>query len=203
MTSRRVKRTLDHVSELLYHPSPLVRHAAAQALGTARVGVIALRGALKTESIDLVVAEICESLRVMRDKKSIGTLSSTAENNASSLARMFALTAAWDLDRIAAESMLQRRWAKDRSFRVRAVAGTLLFLQGFLPSENLLRFFRRRDHTVHCSIPTLLVDFGPLNASPQDVRDLLGRALAEKGLGIAALDCIKRSLECYESLCKD
>ena len=162
MKPPEIRKDLAQVKHLLRHRSILVRRAAAEALGSAGLGAVALRERLSIERNAIVLTEVTESLAGMGDAKSLPRLRELAETHPSPLVRSYALLAIADIAGRDALPYLYARKEKELNRQVGATLVCALYARGgtdVLP--QLLESLRSKDFKIRAIIANLLHFYAP------------------------------------------
>jgi HEAT repeat protein len=110
----------------------------------------------------LVLTEICDSLALLRDERSLQQLRRLAEEHKSPLVRSYALMAIADISGEKSIPYLKERRRRDRSRRIRATLDCTLFAKGADEVlSDLLGDLRSPDFKVRNLVANLLYHYAP------------------------------------------
>jgi HEAT repeat protein len=162
MKPSELRRTKEWVVSLLHHKHVIVRWAAAQALGRARIGAEALRSGLGKERNELVLTEITESLASFRDDQSLPQLRDLAEGHPSPIVRSYACMAVADIARKGSVPYLQDRFKRERSSYVKAALSCVLLAQGVGDAlVQVVKYLESKNIKIRRLAANLLFHYAP------------------------------------------
>jgi hypothetical protein len=187
MSAAAVQRHSAKVESLLSHRSTRVRISCANALGRAGIGALALRERLGRERSPVVLAEICDSLAIVRDEASLPQLRRLAKSHRSQIVRSYALMAIGDVAKRASVAYLTRMRARDPNRRVRAAVDCVLLALGAEGALSaVLKDLEARDPLIRASVANLLSHYAPRRNRRDLVACLRQVAESEEFAGVKA-----------------
>jgi HEAT repeat protein len=179
MGTAAVRRREEEITLLLRHRDPMVRLAAARALGSAGRGAAELRSRLTAERNPLVLSEICDSLSLLKDRESLPVLHRLFEEHRSRVVREYALLALADTEGRSAIPYLQERLRTERSPSLRSLLSCLLMTQGVGGAlTGVTKALRSRDFRLRHRTANTLAHYAPKIRRPEllaALRDAAGR----------------------------
>jgi HEAT repeat protein len=185
LTPAQVRRRAEEVKALLNHRSHIVRWAAAESLGRARMGASELRERLEKERNSIVLTEIAGSLVSLRDRQSVPRLRFLAEKHSAPLVRNYASLAIADILGKEALPYLRERLAEERNRRAKAALRCALFAKGdtqVLP--ELLKSLRSTDDLIRGGVANLLYYYAPRRHRSLILENLREVAALEKSRAV-------------------
>ncbi len=193
LTKVAVKLRRGFVVDSLHHRSYLVRMAAAEALGWARIECAQLVAALAAERNELVLSFLCGGVADAGCTAALAGLEGLATQHPSSLVRSCAVVAISDLRGAAAGDFLWARTKAETSPRVRASLIALLVQGGHRDAlKGLRRCLRSRDYIVRIRVANLLAgrNMGPFR---EEVLEAFRDALQVETT-VAAREALERAV---------
>ena len=195
MGAREARREVRTLGVLLKHQSPLIRFAAAKALGLARVGGPEIAAAIQSEVNELAFCEMADSLAAVGERGGLPRLYEVAEKRGPVLARMYALVAIASIEGEDSVPFLRKLWLRESGRRILAVLAVELFVLGVdeLWPEVRRRLMTSTDYKVVCLISSLLASARPRRRRAE-ILGAMKMRLEQPG-SVALLDCLERAIQ--------
>lgn len=162
LTARQVARRIEEVESLVRSRSRAIRWAAVRALGVGKVGAGVLGERLSEETVPHILAEVCDSLSLAGDRRSLPKLRSLGEGHPSAVVRCYALMATVDIAGERAAAFLRKRQAEEKALRTRATIQCLLNWLGREESvDQLVRAFSSKRIATRQAIANVCSQYPP------------------------------------------